>query len=91
MAVSHARKVMRFEHSIADDDIWIMTDNTLISACTGDMGNQGFKVTTHCWNLVGSNELNIKFILHTVWRQYSIDAFFFRGSFSVRSGKKHLL
>ena len=82
---------MRTDYYVAEDDIWIMTDNTMISPCTGDMSNQGFKVTTLCWNLAGSNMPNIEFILRTVGRQYSIDAFFFQESFSARSGKKHLL
>ena len=74
---------------VAEDDIWMMTDNTLINPCTGDMDNKGFNVTTLCWNLAGSKEPNIEFIVQIVGRQYGVDVFLFQESFSAHWGKQN--
>ena len=82
---------MRSDYFVVEDDIWMMIDDTLIKPCTGDMDNKGFNVTTLCWNLAGSKEPNIEFIVQIVGGQYGVDACFFQESFSAHSGKQNLL
>ena len=87
---SHAREALRNEHFEAEDDIWLMTENTLVRPCDGNMDYNGFNVVTLCWNLAGSNVQNLEFMIKTVGKQYCIDAFLFQVSSSAHLGKNEL-